>query len=874
MKNLIKILSILFLILTCQVKVAYANNEDVIYLAATLFGEAKGADTSKKQILANTIINRYNRSNISGNKTSIKDTVVDYWLYTSWNDKKNWSTEQLVDFYQKQDSETWSACMEMAQKAVTGSLPDLIGGKTDYLPVWKPASGTLPEGLTTETNVTTNTTNYGSSDVSPTNSNLGTGSAAPQGTNTPLPADKDYSADACANAVEGIEGKFYTEITDAPLLDKNLLKKMHDMMVTIYKALSIVFMLGHSLVCYATTIDYTCIGLRIANIEACALKIPHFGFLIAGMIIYMVAFFMTMSIGMYFVDISFKLGFAILFFPITMALWPFPPTKGKFGENLSIIIRNAMLFTFISIGVSYAVTLIHEGILGTIDQNQYWDAILQAQESWTDQTRKESTELLSQSFSLDSDRMLVILFCLIFGFKILESSVNNYLDTFFSDGVFGSSSPMHHMGTQAVGWVSSRTVAPALSFAKDVATATTGRAIAGVGRGISRMASGDFSDVKKAQQGLKNIAHKAANPRETYNQAMQSAGEKINRGINKVGEGTKKAILGAQDTLQVLKPGTYYEDRRQANKEDFENRMNKPGGVFSKIDNFTQKLGAGAEEVVAHGGGHLKAGAKIAGNKIGTSTVNASRKLQSSITGKQTQQMTEQEFIQKVDNVKSTVKGAVQGAKVAAQQGIETLTEKTKDGISSAGATIINNVNNMSTSSSQNVGAAPGVTKEQVREKLHNTKEGIKATPQKLKETAQALNDEANKAPISLAPSAILKSANSLIFHPQQTYRSVKKLAKGGLEELKQAKEDGEFKKVILKRTGQVVLRTTRDTAKDVGKSALGITGKFFENLGNNLADNRKRGGSIKDQIRAKEQAQKEAEEAQEEERINNMTFD
>ena len=125
-----------------------------------------------------------------------------------------------------------------------------------------------------------------------------------------------------------------------------------------------------------------------------------------------------------------------------------------------------------------------------------------------------------------------------------------------------------------------------------------------------------------------------------------------------------------------------------------------------------------------------------------------------------------------------------------------------------------------------------------------------------------------------MAPSAILKSANSLIFHPQQTYRSVKKLAKGGLEELKQAKEDGEFKKVILKRTGQVVLRTTRDTAKDVGKSALGITGKFFENLGNNLADNRKRGGSIKDQIRAKEQAQKEAEEAQEEERINNLTFD
>jgi len=239
----------------------------------------------------------------------------------------------------------------------------------------------------------------------------------------------------------------------------------------IYVHLSRLFMLGHALVCYATSVDYTSILWGY-------IKLPNFSFLLSGAVIFFMAAMMAMSIGMYFVDISFKIGFAVLFLPISIALWPFKPTKSKFSDNLSIIIRNSMLFTFVAVGVAFSLILITNGIFGDGSWKTFWTNL-----------SKANTESISKDFSLFSTKIIVVAFCLIYGFKILASSVNDYLGYFFSDAVFGSESPMHQMGTQAAGYVSENAVKPAMSYATDVATATAGRAISKTGSAIEKLGS-------------------------------------------------------------------------------------------------------------------------------------------------------------------------------------------------------------------------------------------------------------------------------------------------------------------------------------------------------------------------------------------------
>ena len=57
-------------------------------------------------------------------------------------------------------------------------------------------------------------------------------------------------------------------------------------------------------------------------------------------------FMMTLSVAYYLVDISFKLGFAIIAMPITVGLWPFNITKGKLASCFSIVLRSRVSCSF------------------------------------------------------------------------------------------------------------------------------------------------------------------------------------------------------------------------------------------------------------------------------------------------------------------------------------------------------------------------------------------------------------------------------------------------------------------------------------------------------------------------------------------------
>lgn len=677
---------------------------------------------------------------------------------------------------------------------------------------------------------------------------------------------------AFANAIQNMGEKFGVNLTgqhtvslvpdSGGMFDNSILTDMHKFMLKTYKAMCKVLMVGHALMCYAVNVDYTCI------VACFLLEVPNFNFLLVGLAIYIVGIFISMSIGMYFVDISFKIGFAIIFMPISIALWPFPPTKNKFADNLSIIIRNAMLFLLVAIGVSYCVKLITEGLFEG-GEDAFWDAIANAK-----------NEELTDSFSFFSSHILVVLFSLLYGFKILEGSVNNYLNAFFSDAAFGSESPMHHMGTQAVGIAYANTVKPAMSMAKDIATHQTGMAIAGLGSGLEKMATADgrqelkqkfsngYNRVKtNVNTAARKTAHAITNPRETYNKAMAAAGEGANKAIQLAGKGVKEVV----DIATLVAPVRESTRQKWLNGEvDGEKKQN---GFNDWLDNKTKNLGDKAENVIAHGGGAAKEAAKKATAATGAAAYNAAH------------------FI--AGSEKRTDSQAVRGKLTEIHQNVNDKIEKATNAVEAAAATVaapIKEVGEAGIKAGKAVAQKAKDIKQGVEQKVDNIKQNVK---QKVLETetgqilAEAYNTR-DQAPITLSPVKgiengidALTTPFQLVLNPVKTARKIAQNAKAIKNHTKsgvQAVKDEGLKKVIIKKGGQIVFRTFKDTKQDVknvtkkvGENSAGFLGGMLKDFGHQMADNSARapgqnkgGFDIRDWINADEQSDEYKEKAQE----------
>lgn len=619
----------------------------------------------------------------------------------------------------------------------------------------------------------------------------------------------------------------------AGLFSPEIMTKMQAFMRQIYKELSKVFMIGHSLLCYSQKVAYLCIGMW----GKCFAKLANMNLFVSGMLIYIVAVLMTMSIGMYFVDISFKLGFAMLFMPISIALWPFPPTKNKFQENLSIIIRNGMLFTLVAIGVTFAVTLISNSLLDTGDGRDGWEAFWKA-------IADKKTEILIDNFAFDRMHFLVVAFALIFGFKILASSVNDYLDYFFSDSVFGSESPMHHMGTQAVGLVAANTIKPAASFVGDVAKTQTGRAIAGLGGGIAALGSKEGR--AQLAGGVKKFASAVANPRRTYNNAMGKLGEKTNQAV----QGMGSLVKGAANV------GLLFSLTKDSTRREREKRWD------AKIDKAFKKAGNWAENKVAHGGGQLQnaaADAAAAGINLYNKQILGKNNPNDIVTRDDVKGA----INQSLDSVKDDLKAAGKGIKTGARN------------MAAGAAAAVYNTGQMMAGNPENM-----KTGDDIVEDLQDFKDDVLDTVDKLSKTKAGQETisawkNADKAPVTLQPSALLsapfKIAESLgkgVRHPiNSAINNVNKLA-NGWEALKKAKED----KVILKKTGQVVLRTAARTIKGTGQDikhaaegTASVLGNVLKDFGQSLQNNKPADGQSKhkwttwQQMHDAEQRKKEA---------------
>ena len=107
-----------------------------IYMAKTIWGEARGEGSVGMQAVANVIMNRVDRGGWYG--ASIKDVVLKPYQFSCWNATD--PNRAKLDKLTVADLQS-SGALQIAQQVINGQLPDITGGATEYhnkniLPDW------------------------------------------------------------------------------------------------------------------------------------------------------------------------------------------------------------------------------------------------------------------------------------------------------------------------------------------------------------------------------------------------------------------------------------------------------------------------------------------------------------------------------------------------------------------------------------------------------------------------------------------------------------------------------------------------------------------------------------------------------------------
>ena len=841
------------------------NGSNAYMLATILYHEIGGSknDLDLQQV-ANVVMNQYDKykSGTHGENVQLGDILTKKWNF-SFSEKYLNRYMSDAEIYAKIPKDAgsqraWQRCMNMAQKALSGQLADITQGATHYrtcnrqtgahTTFWGAralnlshngphcffkniAMGVLIVDGVWVANEGKVTGQFNGGTPIGENANAGSGGSGMGGGMGGMGGGAAYDSGGFANATL-IDEKYANACQNAKTVDNEpstppnlfntaILAGLDAMTAKIYQSLGVLYALGNSLMCYATDVGYTCIGFNVVGCEVCFIKFANLKYWFSGLAIYLTAFFMSMTVGMYFIDVAFKIGFAMLMLPLSFALWPFEATKGKLNENISIIIRNAMLFALVSIGVSFAIILIEQGVLSGIDEKTFNEALTE-----------RSGEKMSADFSLDTTRILVILFCLIFGLKIIASSIEDYLNRIFPDNIFGGSSPMHRMGTQAVGYAQSRVAAPAMALAGDIAKNAAGHAMMSAGDALTKMSGGDFSPICNVAAKAVKIGHKIANPKELGKDISNMAGKAAQKGVSAVAAFDREMT----DIGRLIRPGSYSEDVRQKEKMLYDqNSKEREQMVNGIIAQGTQAVNAGIDAITPENTKNAIAGATALGaNMANTLAGNGAAPI---TTAQMRQRLHESK-----ESVKEDIETLGQMAKTGAQiagmkiadsavgQAVQEAVEDISDLGKAAGEMAVDayqtaeesTKNAIAGAAAAAVSATTGntISTEQMRADLHAGKEGAKASIAGLARAAVAGAKEGavnyKQGDIALTPGNILSAAATVATAPvnlpyeklleKDTYRPL-----GKAETYK-----APFKKETYKQLGQVAKKFALEKAAQV----------------------------------------------------------
>ncbi len=273
---------------------------------------------------------------------------------------------------------------------------------------------------------------------------------------------------------------------------------------------------------------------------------------IEGFIIFCFGMLLTLAIVYYLMDMSFKIGFAVIAMPIVVGLWPFNMTKGKFSMCVSIIAKSAATFAFLAMTTTYTVALTES----VINWGDTPEAVAAGEggiaklytimdeagniENISKDVNKENMEYAATKLSLFSTTFMLLLFAFLYSFKLVQNTVPDLVDKFFPDKTFGGQDPMHKWATAASKWVKDQAMKP-VGYARDIAMNQAGNAIKGL--------------PKNAVGFAKNIAGKGDGDSKTLaGRGMRGAGN-VAKGTGKVAQAAGKGVQGIGKGLSAVGKG-------------------------------------------------------------------------------------------------------------------------------------------------------------------------------------------------------------------------------------------------------------------------------------------------------------------------------
>lgn len=356
------------------------------------------------------------------------------------------------------------------------------------------------------------------------------------------------------------------ESLDNPIVPNGALLGVYNATRNISQSIAMVSVLGDTLMCHAVHgQDKKSVKIPKTNISL--FSYPNVPMWLCGAIIYCFGFMMVLAITFYVVDIAFKLGLAVLLLPIGVALWPFSAKVKDLDlvtKLLSIILKSAAIFVFLALTTSFALNLLGVAVGGL---EEVFDVI----------TENADSDVVSEHFTLASSAFLIIVVALIYGFKLIGSTISDYTEKFFPDKAFGRAAPIHGMMTQSVDFATKKVVKPVASLARDITFTQAGRGVVATGRFIR----GDFR--KSPTPAPKPAPTPSPTPTPSFAQAGAPAhgfeNPNAEQQMQKPLSRTKKAINAVRRVIgnMFIRTGEQMQDHRprQENAKDAEERRLK-----------------------------------------------------------------------------------------------------------------------------------------------------------------------------------------------------------------------------------------------------------------------------------------------------------
>lgn len=255
------------------------------------------------------------------------------------------------------------------------------------------------------------------------------------------------------------------------------------------------------------------------------IHIPDIWMWLVGAAIWCAGFMLVLSVCYYLIDIPFKIGFAIIALPVVIGLWPFKLTSGKLKSVVMIAFNAAGTFLFLALSSSYAMRLISSSFStvggltdGSGNAINGTDALLYALEN-------DNVKYINNVFSFTGATFLIILFCYIYGIKMISQITNKWPDKFFGGSMTaGAGSPLHHMATAATMWATNKAAAP-LKMARDIVANQAGKAATTVAKAGFNVGAGVAGSIaghgvkwagKKVNKLGQRMASKAQDKKEAW----------------------------------------------------------------------------------------------------------------------------------------------------------------------------------------------------------------------------------------------------------------------------------------------------------------------------------------------------------------------